>query len=975
MARSPGSLLALAEHIDRERAREVLGEAWAGEGRELGILLGTAYPPLLPRHLWQRQAIDRIAREGWRVPRQRGDVVGRLLAATGDLSQGEQALINLRRAVWGEKARIALREVLPPSLGGAGIAVTAGELSDLAGAAFEVALSEAESATVARFGEPLRAGGGRSSLVVLGMGKLGGLELNAGSDVDVLFIIDTDDGADGVELHDYWTRVARRAAANLEQPAEDGLIWRVDLRLRPEGSRGPVVNSVAAAERYYETWGRLWERAALSRARPIAGDLALGELFEHDVILPFVYRRDVDPTIATAMAELTERARVELCDAPDRDLKLGPGGIREAEFFVQSLQLIWGGREPSLRVTSTFGALARLRSRGLVTDREARHIADAYQLLRRAEHRIQWMSGIQTHLMPSEPRELERLARSLGFADPHELEAALARARALVSELFASLAPEAPHPPPRYQLLLARVARHDPELPAACAELFGSSDVGLHLGAMMQRPDGLLGELTRERHPEFADQLIDALVASPDPEQAALYLRSFFHRFISPAPYITALAEDQRAMRRLAWVLGSSVFVGDALVGRPDLVDVVLLGAGAPSNARATVAAELAALEGPREEGGEPRDVFVAATRRAKRRVMVEVAVADLADGIGTREATRILSELADELLERAVAFELGGARGLAVVAVGKLGGMEIGYGSDLDVLFIYDPAAAPPERDPAEHFVRVAQRVIRLISEPHPAGPGYELDTRLRPSGAQGLLVTSLESFARYHGLSGAGELRADGPAVTSSGAAWERQALLRARLAAGDRELGARVLRVTEAAAYERGAPPPEELHRLRLRMEAELARERPGRHDLKTGHGGLLDIEFCTQWLQMRYGGDPRVRTPDTLQALEALGTLGYLPRRDFETLRDGYRFLRRLEQRIHVLHGAGSTTIDAGSPGLARLARRMGMPDTSGAPARDALLARYATTTRAIRESYLAVLGLTPPGDLEPREPSA
>jgi glutamate-ammonia-ligase adenylyltransferase len=781
--------------------------------------------------------------------------------------------------------------------------------------------------------------------------------------VDVIFIYDTDDGGSELPLHDHWSRVVRRTVATLDTPTADGMVWRVDLRLRPEGSQGAIVNSVAAAERYYETWGRLWERAAMLRARPSAGSQELGAQLEREVILPFVYRHGVDPTIATALAELVQRSRAELSSAPDRDLKLGPGGIREAEFFIQSLQLIWGGREPSLRVTGSLAALERLQSRGLVTDREARSIAEAYLLLRRVEHRVQWMSGIQTHLVPADPDELGRLARSLGFEHAAGLEAGLARAREAVHELFAALAPAAPRPLPRYHALIAQIEREDAELAGTSERLFGSPEVGEHLAALTRRPDGLLGELTRERYPDLADQLVDALVESPDPEQAARYLRSFFQRFVSPASYIAALAGDPRALHRLATVLGASAFVGEAVVGRPDLVDIILFGGGLPGDAHAAVSTELETWNRSGAEEFDRRDAFVGALRRAKRRVMVEVAVADLAGTIETRDATRILSELADDIVERSVEYELAGdVAGLSVIAVGKLGGREIGYGSDLDVLFIYDPAAAPADRDPAEHFVRHAQRIIRLVSEPHPSGPGYELDTRLRPSGAQGLLVTSLASFARYHGVPLEGDSAGAAPSVLSSGAAWERQALLRARAAAGDRALGARVIEVAHVAAYERGAPPAEEIHRLRLRMERELARERPGRYDLKTGHGGLLDIEFSTQWLQMRYGADRRVRTTDTLEALEALGTLGYLLRQHYETLRDGYTFLRRLEQRIHVLHSTGAPVIDERAPGLSQLARRMGLTSTARESARQALITRYRDVTHAIRAAYLGVLGV-------------
>jgi len=324
-----------------------------------------------------------------------------------------------------------------------------------------------------------------------------------------------------------------------------------------------------------------------------------------------------------------------------------------------------------------------------------------------------------------------------------------------------------------------------------------------------------------------------------------------------------------------------------------------------------------------------------------------------------------VLSDLADSVLRQAARFETGDdPKGLALIGVGKLGGGDIGYGSDLDVLFVYDRAAVPDVPYPADWFSRVAQRIVRLISEAHSDGTGYELDTRLRPSGSHGLLVTSIEQFARYHGVpSSDRESDADRLTVLSSGAAWERQALLRARAAAGDLELGARVVEVAHAAAYEGGAPPAEEIHHLRMRMETELARERAGRHDLKTGRGGLLDVEFAAQWLQMRHGKDRRVRTTDTVGALHVLHDSGYLSREAFESLRDGYVFLRRLEQRIRIVHGTSATRLDESAGGLAKLARRMGIPATPTQNEAEALLEVYRDTTEVVRRTYLEVLGVS------------
>jgi glutamate-ammonia-ligase adenylyltransferase len=965
-AKSP---IALARAIDATRA-EMLGKSLGTDGgRELGVLLGTAFPPLCPVHGWQFDALDVLARRGFRSRRSRDFLIGRLREELPELDDVDLVKSKLRRESWAQRARIALREVLPRSLGGAPVDVTARELSHLAEAGFEVALAEAETHASARFGLPRRADGAASRLTVLGMGKLGGLELNAGSDVDVICIYDTDDGGAGeVTLHEYWTHVARRTVATLEELTEDGFVWRVDLRLRPEGSQGPIVYSAAAAERYYETWGRLWERAALLRARPIAGDLELGATLGREVLLPFVYRRNVDPSLATALAELVERSRVELRADRARNLKLGRGGIREAEFFVQALQLIWGGREPGLRVQGSLAALERLESHGLVTDLEARDIRDAYLLLRRVEHAVQWRTGVQTHDVPADAGELEILSRVLGYARAEHLTAALDRARHSVSDRFLSLLREPPRPPQRYAVLLSSLEQRSDDLPEIVEELFGDVDVSQHLLRLSRRPDGLLGGLTLERHPELSDRVLDALRSSSDPEQAARLLGSFFARFSSAAAYVAALAGDPRSVRRLVTALGASAFVGEAIAARPDLADVVLFPEGkiTAAEARRIVDQELDSYEQQSPSSTdvhERREGFIGAQRRALRRVTVAVAVADLAGELDTREATRVLSTLADAILENAVRYVMGGdTRGLAVIAMGKLGGGDIGYGSDLDVLFIYDDAATPEGQHAPDYYSRLAQRIIRLISEPHAVGPGYELDTRLRPSGAHGLLVTSLAAFARYHGVAFEGAPVDVDRLAVSSGAAWERQALLRARPCAGDKELGARVLSVAQAAAYEGGAPKAEEVHHLRLRMERELAREKPGRFDLKLGRGGLLDVEFAAQWLQMRHGADPSLRTTDTVGALHALHVGGYLPRQVFEALRDGYVFLRRLEQRIRIVHGSGVTVLDATAEGLTKLARRMGIPESPVQSEAEALLEEYRESTELVRRAYLEVLGV-------------
>jgi glutamate-ammonia-ligase adenylyltransferase len=973
-------LLALARFIDPIRAPglESLFAAW-GDERAEPAALATAVVAAFPAFAqvaaaWPSFFVD-LCREGWRAPRTRAGLLSLLFGRVSDLGDGDAVRATLRRSVQYEKLRIAVRELLPPSLDGNDVDVTSAEITWLAEAAIEVALAEAQLYATARFGPPVTASGVPSKFVVLGMGKLGGRELNAGSDIDLLYLYDTDEGStasagEPLTLHQYWSHVARRLTASLDLATSEGRVWRVDLRLRPEGSQGPIANSLPAAERYYETFGRLWERAALVRARPVAGDLELGGAVLGE-LLPFIYARHVEPHIAAEIVKLVERARVELSDDPERDLKLCRGGIREAEFFVQSLQLIWGGKEPGVQATGMLDALRRLRGRGLVTDREEQEVESAYLLFRRLEHRVQWATGLQTHALPRGAEEMARLARSLGYANEQLLQADIEHARESVSMRLASLLPGGVEPQylqSRFGDVIRWLDEAEPEaLDQAIARAFGSAytaELSSDVRQLGRRPDDLLGSMSRERFPELCRVFFDSLIDAADPEQAVRYMRSWLSRLGSPGVYVRPLGEDVRALRRLVTAFGASAFIGNAIANRPELGESVVFARRIPnaSLARREVDEEVAEVDLVAASSEDP-DAFVGALRRAKARITVEVALADLSGAIGTREATLTLSALADATLEQATRFATSATarvKGLAVIAVGKLGGNEIGYGSDLDVLFVFDPDAAPASVDPNDYFARRARRVIALLSTAHAEGAGYELDTRLRPSGAHGLLVTSLEAFARYHDIELPGQTGAVVPSAQQSGAAWERQALVRARFAAGDAELGRAVMRIAHVAAYERGAPEKAEMHRLRLRMERELGREKPGRHDLKVGRGGLSDIEFAVQYLQMLHGKDVRVRTNETPVAIARLSELGILDGDLADTFHEGYRFLRRLEQRIRIVHGSSSSLLDETAEGLLPLARRMGMRDTPRATAIQELVARYRDVTEVVRAAYLQVI---------------
>lgn len=923
----------------------------------LAQLTAVAFPAMAARLASDPSLLDACFAARWSETLSVLGYKALLRAATEGKTEDELASA-LRSFASRHRLRIALREILPDSAGGASLEVCARELSDLASATIDVALAEAIRVVHERFGAPRRHDGAISTLCVIGMGKLGGRELNAGSDVDLVCFYDTDDGEAGeapndITLHEYWTRVVRRMVALLEEVTDEGAVWRVDLRLRPEGTRGPLVNSLSAMLSYYETWGRLWERAAWSRARPVAGDHALGDCFLRE-LEPFVFRRRVDPSIADSMFALVEQARLERGDV-DRDLKLGPGGIRDLETSVQSLQLIWGGRNPSLRVRPTLEALDRLRNHGYVTEREAIDLGEAYTLLRSAEHVVQNATGVQTHATPADPAAVTSLARCLGYTTAEAFQERLRTVRERVCGFRDGLRSDAVHPD-RWTLLYAAIDRGDRrEVREQLREHLGpmaTDALARDVAQLGSRPNVLLGALAREGAPEHATALLDALVESADPEQAARCLAAWsLHRGFRPV-HDSAFREPPALIRRFVTALGGSAFLGELIVGHPEIAEHVLFSRGMPS-VEAAASAVLREVNALGEEATEA-ELVAGAIRRAKMRVTLEVALADIAEEVGVTEVTRVLSALADACVRCALRAVAGDStEGFCVLSVGKLGGRELGYGSDLDVLFVFEPGPGEDEDDVMPKRARQARRTIQILSSLHADGPGYELDTRLRPSGSQGVLVTSVRAFARYHGLE-----ETDGLGIRA--APWERQTLLRARHTAGDEKLAERVLALAHRAAYESGAPELQEIHRLRMRLEEELGHERAGRYDIKLGAGGLVDVEFAVQAQQMLHGAVHDVRRTGTLEAIDALESCGAVAGEDAAQLRESYAFLRKLEQRLHVVHNTSIHLLEASAPGLVPLARRLGFTSGPGRSAADLLMDRYRAVTRATRETYRRLL---------------
>ncbi len=863
----------------------------------------------------------------------------------------------LRRLRAREVVRICLRDLRRGRMSD-----VTGELSALATACIHAAIAFHDRRLRARHGAPAGLEGTPpgAGLCAVAMGKLGARELNFSSDVDLIFVYGADgttQGAGatpGVTHFAHYARLAEQVTESLSKPTEEGIVFRVDLNLRPDGRSGPIVNSVRAAELYYQSFGRSWERNALVKARSAAGDEEVGTALL-GMLEPFIWRRSLDLGVLTEIQAMKARIDARAGAEGKEDLKLGRGGIREVEFFVSALQLLHGGKSPELRERAVLPALDRLVFAGVVPVTDRDELADAYLFLRRAEHRVQMVDGRQTHALPKGDERLA-LARSMGFAELESFEEALAAHRARVSSRFSDLlgkgSGEVKLDP---ELALLADAQVPEERRAELASRRGLGDPDRALAAL----ESLARRRTpfsRGGDPAAAVALLREVLATPDPDQALSFLADFAAALQAPEPYFRLLAEHHRVARLLLSLFGTSDFLSKRFIRNPELLDTLL------REDRIALTKSLATFEGELDErlasvpgAVDPLEWTLGELRRYKDGEVLRIAIHDIAGALPLAGVAAQLTALAEACLARCLtlAEEEARARGrlpperLCVVAMGKLGGRELGYHSDLDLVFLYrDPEGDAPRGDHA----RLAQRLMSFLQLPLREGVLYKIDTRLRPSGNRGALVTSAGGFARYHTPGGE-----DGEPVHSQ--LWERQALLRARCVAGDRELFAEIEeKVLARVVYDPAvdlAALAVEIRRMRERMEAEIGRERERGPNPKAGRGGLVDVEFAAQFLQLAHGGrHPSVRTPSTPEALLRLRQAGLLGERHYQALSSGYEFLRRLELRLRIVH---DYTVDHLPRGLAmaQLARRLGyFGENPGAR----LAADYGRVTEAVRQAF-------------------
>jgi glutamate-ammonia-ligase adenylyltransferase len=843
------------------------------------------------------------------------------LGATASEAQAQSLLRRWRRR---ELLRIAWRDLA----GWADLEETLADLSAFADAAISTALGFARQSLVARYGEPRSASGELQPLVIVGMGKLGGGELNFSSDVDLVLLFpehgDTD-GARAIANEEFFTRLGQGLIRLLEAPSADGFVLRVDLRLRPFGDSGPLVASFASFEDYLPRHGRDWERYAYVKARAITAPERWAAI-EAAAVRPFVYRRYLDYGVFESLREMQTliRREIERRELAD-DIKLGPGGIREIEFIVQALQLTRGGREPRLQTTALRTALTRLGESRALPGEAVAELDAAYVYLRRLENRLQMLRDEQVHALPLERLARERIALSMGSADWPALMGELNAHRERVRTHFRALLSGGGAPDDAtVRIDLGRLWDTRAEAAALADSLSHAGYTDSHEVARLLlelRSSALVRKLDepgRKRLQALLPVLLADVAASSAQLVVLRRVLSIIEATGKRSAYFALLRENGPARKRLVALVAHGEFLAAQIAAHPLLLDELIderLLSQLPT--RAGLAHELQLrMEQVTEDDPERQ---VEALRHFQSAALFRIAVADLSGAMPLMQVSDRLTDVAELIVEQALELawrqmtaqfgvptcgEAGAARTVNICALGygKLGGMELGYSSDLDLVFLHDSRGERQETSGARpidnqlFFVRLAQRIMHLLTMHSAAGRLYEVDVRLRPSGKGGLLVTSIEAFGEYQ---------------RREAWTWEHQALLHARSVAGSPGLRAEVerVRLEVLCHHVRRDTLRAEVRRMRERMRRELSRGGTERFDIKQDPGGIADVEFLAQYWALNWAAryPPVAMFADTIRQLESVASADLVPQARVDVLTGAYRAYRATAHHL-ALAGA-------------------------------------------------------------------
>jgi [glutamine synthetase] adenylyltransferase / [glutamine synthetase]-adenylyl-L-tyrosine phosphorylase len=870
-----------------------------------------------------------LAREDLQRRLAPAEFAGRAPTLPADANASEQeALSALRRWRRHEMVRIAWRDLA----GWADLPETLRDLSAFADAAINLAVQFARRGLVARYGEPRSAQGTAQPLVVLAMGKLGGGELNFSSDVDLVLLFPEHgetDGARSIANEEFFTRLAQAVIRMLGAPTYDGVVLRVDMRLRPFGDSGPLVASFASFEDYLPRHGRDWERYAYVKARAVTAPEAYAEVYA-SAVRPFVYRRYLDYGVFESLREMKalierEVERRELAD----HVKLGPGGIREIEFIVQAFQIIRGGQDRRLQTSSLLHALKLLDAwKGLPVGM-VEELRAAYIYLRRLENRLQMLGDAQVHQLPVDALTRERIALAMGAADWPALISELDAHRERVSRHFRLVVfGGTERDTGAVRIDLGRFWDTQAETAALAESLaragFMESEevtrllLELRASALVRKLD----EPGRKRLQALLPPLLtDIASAGAAQLQVLRRVLRIVEAIGQRSAYFALLQENAAARARLVELCGHGDFLAQQIASHPLLLDELIDDRLAELPDRASLEAEVRSrLEQLTDDDPERQ---VEALRHFQRAAIFRVAVADLTGRLPVMRVSDRLTEIAELIVEHAV--ELGWRQiaaqfgtpmcgegparrpvSICVVGYGKLGGIELGYSSDLDLVFLHDSHGGQQETtgtakpiDNQLFFVRLAQRIMHLLTMHSAAGRLYEVDVRLRPSGKGGLLVTSIKAFAEYQ---------------RREAWTWEHQALLHARGVAGAARLRSEfeAVRLEVLADHVKRESLQTEVRNMRERMRRELSKGDTTHFHIKQDAGGVADIEFLAQYWALRWAKDypPVVMFSDTIRQLESVASADLVPQTTVDVLTGAYRAFRG---RSHHLSLAGAEAI--------------------------------------------------------------
>ena len=806
---------------------------------------------------------------------------------------------SLKRELRRFKQRAYARIVARDLAGGAPLAEVTGAMTDIAEQAVAAALRTGMASLGGRYGTPRGADGRAQELIVIGMGKLGGRELNVSSDIDLIFVYPEDgdtDGAKSISNFEFFTRLGRFLINSIADVTEDGQVFRVDMRLRPNGDSGPLVCSFDMLENYFISQGREWERYAWIKARPMTGT-RWDEL--ESIRRPFVFRKYLDFGAINAMRELHAQIRQEVAKKDKADnVKLGPGGIREIEFIAQVFQLIRGGRDTALQIKPTLQVLALLAEQGTLSMEAALELAAAYDFLRRVEHRLQYLDDAQTHMLPTGDEDRAIVARGMGFSSYDGLLAELDDHRATVSRHFEAVFADPNQGEHRLAALWRGAGSEDQ------AELFANlgfreaKAVAARVATLREGPRYQQMQAgIRERVDALVPQLIESAAGMGNPDATLLRILDLLESISRRASYLALLQQYPQALQKVAGLVSSSSWAADYLQAHPILLDELLdprLLDVLPdwSDTRRELAAKLDELEPDTERQMD----LLRETHHAQ---VFRLLAQDVAGLYTVERLADQLSELADILLDAAIT---GAWRKLlrrhvdtprfAVISYGKLGGKELGFASDLDLVYLYDD----PAPEAGEAYAKLGMRLGTWLSAQTSAGHLFETDLRLRPNGDSGLVVSSMEAFRKYQ---------------LESAWVWEHQALTRARFSAGDPAVGEAFEKIrTEVLCQPRDlARLREEIVGMRQKMMDSHATKGDAQDtvfDLKHDPGGLVDVEFVVQYLVLGYSHTYPQLTANkgNIALLKMAAEAGLIPADLAETVRNAYRDYRRLQHGLRL-----------------------------------------------------------------------